>query len=91
MCVPLGANALADWVVQGATTLHKLVAPLMILVVRDNRTIANFEPCYFYGSNLCRTWLLLVQSYMYMSTHCRKMGKLTYNLKIKLLFAFKSC
>jgi len=45
ICIPLGTNALADWVVRGATTLHKLVALVMIFVVRDNRTTANFEPC----------------------------------------------
>ena len=44
MCIPQGANALADWVVRGATTQHKLVAPLMILVVWDNWTTVNFEP-----------------------------------------------
>ena len=45
ICLPLGTNALADWVVRGATTLHKLVALFMIFVVRDNRTTTNFEPC----------------------------------------------
>ena len=43
--VPLVTNALVDWVVQGATTLHKLVALFMIFVVRDNRTTTYFEPC----------------------------------------------
>ena len=45
ICIPLGTNALADWVDQGATTLHKLVALFMIFVVQDNPTTANFEPC----------------------------------------------
>ena len=44
MILAPGVNALADWVVRGATTLHKLVAPLMILVVQNNQTMANFEP-----------------------------------------------
>ena len=40
----LGTIASADWVVQGATTQHKLVAPLIIFVVQDNQTTVNFEP-----------------------------------------------
>ena len=41
----LGTYASADWVVQGATDQHKLVAPLIFLVARDNQTTINFEPC----------------------------------------------
>ena len=41
----LGTIASADWVVQGATTQHKLVAPMIILVDWDNGTTVNFEPC----------------------------------------------
>ena len=33
---------IAHWVVQGATTQKKLVAPLRILVVQDNRTTVKF-------------------------------------------------
>ena len=45
ICIPLGTNALADWVIRGATTLHKFIALFMISVVQDNRTTANFKPC----------------------------------------------
>ena len=33
---------IAHWVVQGATTQKKLVAPLRILVVQDNKTTVKF-------------------------------------------------
>ena len=42
--VPLVTNALVDWVVQGATTLHKLFA-LFVFCCPGQRPTANFEPC----------------------------------------------
>lgn len=44
ICIPLVTNALVDWVVQGATTLHKLVALFKIFVGQHNRTTTYFEP-----------------------------------------------
>ena len=43
----LRTSATTDWVAQGATTQHNLASgcPVVILVVWDNRTTVNFEPC----------------------------------------------